>query len=183
MDEAMQRRQVLIVDGYNVIRNNDRYAYLGIDYESGEGWNKAREALINDAAQLAQEHYERCTVVFDAAGNPDSTGTPVRKAGIDVVFSPAGVSADSVIERLAHDARESGFEVVVVSSDFTIQATVFGGGVASLSSLAFTEDSADVEEERRGLARQAASEKRTVADRIDAETRAKLEAMVRGERG
>ena len=31
MDEAMQRRQVLIVDGYNVIRNNDRYAYLGID--------------------------------------------------------------------------------------------------------------------------------------------------------
>ena len=73
----MQRRQVLIVDGYNVIRNNDRYAYLGIDYESGEGWNKAREALINDAAQLAQEHYERCTVVFDAAGNPDSTGRRV----------------------------------------------------------------------------------------------------------
>ena len=45
----MQRRQVLIVDGYNVIRNNDRYAHLGIDYESGEGWNKARETLINDA--------------------------------------------------------------------------------------------------------------------------------------
>ena len=179
----MQRRQVLIVDGYNVIRNNDRYAYLGIDYESGEGWNKAREALINDAAQLAQEHYERCTVVFDAAGNPDSTGTPVRKAGIDVVFSPAGVSADSVIERLAHDARERGFEVVVVSSDFTIQATVFGGGVATLSSLAFTADSADAEEERRGLARRAASEKRTIADRLDTETRAKLEAMVRGERG
>lgn len=66
----MQRRQILIVDGYNVIRNNERYAHLGIDYESGEGWNKARETLINDAAQLAQEHYERCTVVFDAAGNP-----------------------------------------------------------------------------------------------------------------
>ena len=175
----MQRRQVLIVDGYNVIRNNERYAHLGIDYESGEGWNKARERLINDAAQLAQEHYERCTVVFDAAGNPDSTGVPVRKAGIDVIFSPAGVSADSVIERLAHDARENGFEVVVVSSDFTIQATVFGGGVASLSSLAFTADS-DVEDERRALARRAASEKRTIADRLDPETRAKLEAIVRG---
>lgn len=183
MDEAMQRRQVLIVDGYNVIRNNDRYAALGIDYESGEGWNKAREALVNDAAQLAQEYYEHCTVVFDAAGNPDSTGMPVRKAGIDVVFSPAGVSADSVIERLAHDARERGLEVVVVSSDLTIQTTVFGGGVASLSSLAFAADSADIEEERRRLARQSAHEKRTIADRIDPETRAKLEAMVRGERG
>ena len=46
-----------------------------------------------------------------------------------------------------------------------------------------TADSADVEEERRGLARRAASEKRTIADRLDTETRAKLEAMVRGERG
>ncbi len=176
----MQRRQVLIVDGYNVIRNNGRYAHLGVDYESGEGWNRAREALINDAAQLAQEHYERCTVVFDAAGNPESTGTPTRKAGIDVIFSPAGVSADSVIERLAHDAREKGFEVVVVSSDFTIQSTVFGGGVASLSALAFTEDTVVVEDERRDIARRAANEKRTIADRLDIETRAKLEAIVRG---
>ena len=50
----------------------------------------------------------------------------------------------------AHDARERGFEVVVVSSDFTIQATVFGEESRPFLSLAFTADSADVEEERRG---------------------------------
>ncbi len=177
----MQRRQVLIVDGYNVIRNNERYAGLGIDYESGSGWNKAREALINDAAQLAQESYERCAVVFDGAGNPESTGEPTRVAGIDVIFSPAGKTADTVIERIAHDARENGLEVVVVSSDLTIQTTVFGGGVTRMSAAGFCVDSQEVEGERRRLARKAASEKRTIAERIDADTLAKLEAIVRGE--
>ena len=177
----MHRRQYLIVDGYNVIRNNERYADMGIDYEGGAGWNKAREALINDAAQLAQEAYERCTVVFDGAGNPASTGAPRRVAGIDVVFSPSGVSADSVIERLAHDARENGFEVVVVSSDFTIQSTVFGGGVTRMSAAGFCIDTCEVEAERKVIARSASSEKRTIAERIDAETLAKLEAIVRGE--
>ena len=176
----MQRHQVLIVDGYNVIRNNERYAGLGIDYDNS-AWNKAREALINDAAQVAQESYEHCTVVFDGAGNPQSTGEVTREAGIDVIFSPAGVSADSVIERLAHDARERDFEVVVVSSDFTIQTTVFGGGVTRMSAAAFTIDTVAVESERKRLAKQPAATKRTIADRIDPQTRAALEALRDGE--
>lgn len=171
---------MLIVDGYNVIRNNARYAGLGADYESTSLWNKAREMLINDAAQVAQESYERCTVVFDGAGNPQSTGEPQKVAGIDVIFSPTGVSADSVIERLAFDAREKGFEVVVVSSDFAIQSTVFGGGVTRMSSLGFAGDATEIEAERRDLAKSPRTQKRTVADRIDPETRAKLEAIVRG---
>lgn len=177
----MQRRKYLIVDGYNVIRNNERYADMGADYEGGSVWNKAREALINDAAQLAQESYERCTVVFDGAGNPASTGAPVREAGIEVIFSAAGCSADSVIERLAHDARENGYEVVVVSSDLTIQSTVFGGGVTRMSARGFCFESAAIESERKGLAKPAAQARRTIGDMLDDETIAKLKAMASGE--
>ena len=178
MDEAMQRRQVLIVDGYNVIRNNRRYAGLGSDYESGNGWNKARESLINDAAHFAQGSYERCTVVFDGAGNPAYAGEPIREAGIEVVFSPAGVSADTVIEKLAHDARDQGLEVVVVSSDFTIQATVYGGGVTRMSAAGFGIDSEILEQDWRENAKATTRGKNTVADRIDADTLARLNAMV-----
>lgn len=174
----MQRRKALIVDGYNVIRNNERYRGLGPDYEGGNGWNKAREALINDAAYYAQGAYERCTVVFDGAGNPDSAGEPIHEAGIDVVFSPAGVSADSVIEGLAHDAREEGLEVVVVSSDFTIQSTVYGGGVTRMSAAGFGIDSEILEQEWRENAG-TKSGKSTIADRIDGDTLAKLNAMLR----
>lgn len=177
----MQRRQVLIIDGYNVIRNNNRYAGLGADYESSSTWNKAREMLINDAAQVKQEAYEHCTIVFDGAGNPQSTGQPKSVAGIDVIFSPTGVSADSVIERLAYDARERGFEVVVVSSDFAIQSTVFGGGVTRRSSLGFAGDAVEIEAERKSLAKSPRAQKFTIADRLDEETRAKLDAIVRGE--
>ena len=175
----MDRRKVLIVDGYNVIRNNARYASLGPDYND-DAWNKARETLINDAALLANRDYERCTVVFDGAGNVFSEGVPTKVAGIEVVFSPGGVSADSVIEQLAHDARESGFEVVVVSSDFTIQSTVFGGGVTCMSAAAFGSSSVLLEEEWHDAGERArGKDKTTLGDRIDPGTRAKLEALLR----
>lgn len=177
----MDRRKVLIVDGYNVIRNNGRYADLGADYND-DAWNKARETLINDAALFANRDYERCTVVFDGAGNVFSQGVPAKRAGIQVVFSPSGVSADSVIEQLAHDAREEGFEVVVVSSDMTIQSTVFGGGVTRMSASAFSSHSEVLEEEwHDSRERVRSKEKNTVEGRIDPDVAAKLRAMVRGE--
>lgn len=176
----MHRRRVLIVDGYNVIRNNSRYAELGADYEGGAGWNKAREALINDAAYFASSDYEQCTAVFDGAGNPNSSGEATSEAGIRVVFSPSGTSADSVIEKLAHDARDRGLEVVVVSSDFTVQATVFGGGVTRMSAAAFGLGSEQGEEDWREDAVRPSHVKNTVAERIDPDVAEKLRRMVRG---
>ena len=178
---AMDRKTVLIVDGYNVIRNNPRYAGLGPDYDAGSSWNKAREAVINDAALMAKGTFEKCTVVFDGAGNSKSKGKPTRICGIDVIFSPAGVSADTVIERLAHVARESGREVVVVSSDFTIQSTVFGGGVTRMSSTGFSQASEDLESDWRGTSYKVGKQsKNTVASRIDPKVAAKLDAFARG---
>ena len=174
----MKRRKVLIVDGYNVIRNNKRYLVYGEDF-THDAWNQARETLINDAALLANQDYEKCLVVFDGAGNDQSQGEPFAKAGIEVVFSPHGVSADSVIEQRAHDAREKGFEVVVVSSDFTVQSTVFGGGVTRMSASAFGNASELLEEEWRDESDlKARSDKHTVADRVDAATLAKLNALL-----
>ena len=175
----MQRRKVLIVDGYNVIRNNGRYTGLGVDYND-DAWNKAREALINDASFFAKDAYERCTVVFDGAGNPNSNGKPTRTAGIDVIFSATGMSADSVIERLAHDAREEGYEVVVVSSDFTIQSTVFGGGVSRMSSGSFGSINETNEEEWRERT-VSPKVKNTLSERIDPDVAEKLRRMVRGD--
>lgn len=178
---AMDRKTVLVVDGYNVIRNNPRYAHLGADYEASSAWNKAREAVINDAALMSKGTYDHCTVVFDGAGNSKSKGKPMRVCGIDVVFSPAGVTADTVIERLAHDAREAGKEVVVVSSDFTIQSTVFGGGVTRMSSSGFSSASEVLEEEWHEEGYKAGSVmKNTIGGRIDPKIAERLNAFVRG---
>ena len=177
----MQRHRILIVDGYNVIRNNSRYTRHGADYEGGAGWNKAREALINDASYFAAGDFERCTVVFDGAGNPGSKGAPLHEAGVEVVFSAAGTSADSVIEKRAHDARESGFEVVVVSSDSTIQSTVFGGGVTRMSAASFGLASDASEDSWHEDAKRPANVKNTVADRTPADVLEKLQRLRDGQ--
>ncbi len=175
----MPRRQILIVDGYNVIRNNERYTALGEDFGS-EVWNKARQTLVNDAAYYAQGTYERCTVVFDGAGNPFSQGKPRHVAGVDVIFSPAGVSADTVIEKLAHEARDNGYEAVVVSSDLTIQSTVFGNGVSRMSANNFGGASQAMERDWREQSH-GAPEKMTLADRLDPKTAEKLRRMLHPE--
>ena len=182
MDAAMSlahtsRHQILIVDGYNVIRNNKRYDGLGPDYDGSQAWNKARDTLVNDAALFAGKDFDKCIVVFDGAGNAQSTGRPKKQAGIEVIFSPAGVSADSVIEKLAHDAREKDFEVVVVSSDFTIQSTVFGGGVTRMSAAGFASAGSELEDAWKDEKNKPVT-KNTIAARLDSETRAKLEAML-----
>ena len=62
-----QRRELLVVDGYNVIRATERYAHL-IDEGDADPYLRAREALLADVAAFAQGSYDP-VVVFDGAGN------------------------------------------------------------------------------------------------------------------
>lgn len=133
---AVVRGKALIVDGYNVLRSGSRYkALAGEDY-TDDAFNRKREALLNDVATFAGNEYE-ATVVFDGGDNVYSEGLEERYGGVTVVFSPAGSSADKVIERLAKGARDRDREALVVSSDAVIQETVFAGGVARMSAEGF----------------------------------------------
>ena len=82
-----------------------------------------------------------------------------------------------MIEKLAYEGRENGFEVLVVTSDATIQDTVFGLGVDRMSAEGFSievdryyHDAVLDEQPRVAI-------KRTVAERIDSDTLAKLKAL------
>ena len=119
------KRELLVVDGYNVIFKGERYTSLMDESDTADPFEAARERLVSDVAAYAQGRYE-AVVVFDAAGNvsPDRPNLP--KAGVRVVFSETGESADSVIERLVTTARRQPREVTVITSDKTIRATVGG---------------------------------------------------------
>ena len=93
------------------------------------------------------------------------------------MFSPAGQSADKVIEKLAHDARERQVETLVVSSDATIQDTVFGFGVDRMSAEGFCRELGAYYEDARLDDTPKVSRKNTVADRIPADVLAKLTRM------
>jgi len=125
----------IIIDGYNVIRQTAPYHELS---ERGD-IDHARDVLIGDIAALASRD-TNVTVVFDGTNNPASTGEPTTQAGVVVVFSPHGRTADSVIEKLSHEARSRGDSVEVITSDATIQWTVMSGSVMRKSSREFGEE-------------------------------------------
>lgn len=173
---AMNRKRALIVDGYNVLRSGSRYRHLtGPDY-TDDSFNTARETLINDVIAFAGREY-RATIVFDGGHNAYSTGEAQSVGGVDIIFSPEGSTADKVIEKLAHEAREHEIETLVVSSDATIQDTVFGGGVDRMSADGFSRELAMLAAETRLDDSPKVAEKNTVAGRVDEDTLAKLKAL------
>ena len=171
-----ERKKLLIVDGYNVLRSGTRYRDIaGPDY-TDDAFNKAREALINDVVSYAGRDCS-AIIVFDGGGNALSTGKDQTVAGIRIMFSPAGSTADKVIEKLAHDARERMIETLVVTSDATIQNTVFGDGIDRMSAAGFCHEIGAYYADVRLDETPKVAKKNTIAARVDSETLAKLIAL------
>lgn len=173
---ASKRKKLLIIDGYNVLRSGSRYkAIAGPDY-TDDAFNRARETLINDTVNFAGREWSSI-IVFDGGKNRYSQGDLETVGGVRIMFSPSGQSADKVIEKLAHDARARGLETLVVTSDATVQDTVFGGGVDRMSANDFSWEINSLHAEARRDASPQVSQKNTMAERLSPEMRAKLETL------
>lgn len=176
---ARGQKELLVVDGYNVIHADPRYERLIFDRSddpySRDVYDAARTSLIADVAAFAQGRYEP-VIVFDGAGNVNPDRPNLPQAGVRIEFSPTGVSADTVIQRLCTDAREHGRSCSVVTSDGTIQATVMGKGVTRISARMFAGEvkqvDADVAE-----AEAAPDIKLTLGSRLGGDSLSKLAAL------
>jgi predicted RNA-binding protein with PIN domain len=133
-----------------------------------DGYNVLHSAAIEDRRELVDllasfvaVRGARGVVVFDGVG------TDERHGALEVRFAP---HADAVLERLAAEYRERE-RVCLVSSDAAVRGTS-GQEVAKLSSREFASTLAAVEHREDRPSR--------VADRVDEETRARLEELRRG---
>lgn len=176
---ASGQRELLVVDGYNVIHASPRYERLVFDRSddpySNDVHDRARTALIADVAAFAQRRYDP-VIVFDGAGNVSADRPNLPQAGVRIEFSPTGVSADTVVQRLCTEARESGRACTVVTSDGTIQATVMGKGVTRISARMFVEEMRQVDTDV-AEAEAAPDIKMTLGGRLSPEALAKLAAL------
>ena len=179
MPRAAAQRELLVVDGYNVIYKSERYLARMDETADGDPFEQARDLLVADVAAYAKGRYEP-VIVFDAAGNVSPERPDLSKAGVRLVFSPAGESADTVIERLVTEARLAPQAVTVVTSDNTIRATVGGIPVTRVSSdvLVTNMDALDVEYRQANAERQ--TQHMRLEDRIDPAAREKLWRLLRG---
>lgn len=119
----------VIVDGYNVIKNNEMYRSA----QKG-GLEHARALLIQHLRYRFRDGTETVIVVFDGDGEREQAS---HVNHIRVIFSQRGESADSVIARLAAEARRAGHSVEMYSSDAEVQTKVVlqGGSAYSTGQL------------------------------------------------
>ena len=89
----------------------------------------------------------------------------------------AGQSADKVIEKLAREARSKYKDITVVSSDAAIQETVFADNVSRMSANDFSWEVNHSNEQLASEISHQTKTKNTVMDRINGDTRQKLQAL------
>ena len=121
------------------------------------------DQLVDQLASFVALQGARGVVVFDGVGQD------VIRGPLEVRYAP---DADTLIERLAAEQRDRA-SVCLVSSDLMIRETS-GREVRKLSSKTFLRDLGEAprEQQRPGH----------LADRLDDETRARLERLRRGEK-
>ena len=121
-----------------------------------------RDELVDELASFVAVHGARGVVVFDGVGEDRDVGS------LSVRFAP---HADSMLERLAAESRTRE-AVLLVTSDAAVRGTS-GQEVRKRSSASFLAELTAVSHREDAPSR--------LGDRIDPDTRARLERLRRGE--
>lgn len=119
----------IIIDGYNLIRRSRFLSSAeAIDLEHG------RLALLKKLAAYRQMKHHAITVVFDASETLNLSVEEDRYAGIRILYSEGGQTADAVIIDLARKLKN---QAIVVSSDNEILRAAQSAGCAILQAEEF----------------------------------------------
>lgn len=119
----------IIIDGYNFIRQSMSPRLLNT-----RDLQQEREILIDILAAYKSRKPHAVTVVFDGTRAPADLARKDRVRGIEIVFSAAGQTADTVIKQLAAREKE---KALVVSSDREISDFVSARGAVVIDCATF----------------------------------------------
>lgn len=115
----------LIVDGHSVI-----FAWPELRALHARRTALARDALVKALTEYQDASGVRVVVVFDSKGV--SANEQSAPGGIQVFYSAAGQTADSIIERLAAKYAQAR-DLTVATSDLLEQQTVAAFGALTIS--------------------------------------------------
>ena len=122
------KKQLLIVDGYNMIGAWPELTAL----KNQDRLEEAREALLFRLSNFAKYQGLETIVVFDAQFVPGITHS-YKKYQLTVVFTKEDETADSYIERIAGELNDRLTQVTVATSDLAEQWTIFSQGALRTS--------------------------------------------------
>lgn len=172
---SVKKRELLLVDGYNIIGAWPHLRKLReIDFD------KARNDLIEAMAEYQAVTGREVTIVFDAhmRYGRESKATQSRVA---IIYTKENETADEWIERRAHELVDNRLVTLfVATNDFTEQWVIFGQGALRVPATELLKDWKHAQlliEQERSALKQDRSNRKTID--LTPEVRARLEEMRR----
>ena len=129
-----QKRDYIIVDGYNLI-----FAWDELKALAKERLDLARGRLMDMLSNYAGFTKAKLVLVFDGYRNPGSTGSKTDYHNIHVAYTKDGETADAYIERLLDEIGKN-YSVRVITSDNLIRVSAMRSGVLRTSSGEFSKE-------------------------------------------
>ena len=117
------KRKKILVDGYNFLFAKEEWKALAqTDLMAG------REQILPLLSEYAAYHDVDLYLIFDAYRVKSNPGKTLQlDPRMQVIFTKEGESADFALSKMANDFSQSGYPVVVVSSDQAVQIQGFSG--------------------------------------------------------
>jgi predicted RNA-binding protein with PIN domain len=189
---------VFLIDGYNLLHQMVGHRQLqgggefrghqgrtrnadATSVEAGSAFGRgdldleeARKRMVDRVASYMGRSSDRAIIVFDSHTQMLQKQESAT-ANVEVYFGSFSHSADSIIEREAF-AASAGENVVVVTSDYQLQKTIFRANVIRRSSRQFV---SDLQEETRRIAisQNCTTMSHRIEDRVDPGTADKLKRL------
>jgi predicted RNA-binding protein with PIN domain len=162
----------LFIDGYNIIG-----AWPELVELREENLEEARRCLIEIISEYAVASGYCTTVIFDGWKVKGNRGSVVDNPFIDIIFTPEGMTADMVIERLV--ARLPKYQkIYVATSDRLEQETILAQGGLRISAMELHRMVfAQKDDSRRRMAETRKS-RNTLDGHLNDEVRRRLEEMI-----
>lgn len=128
---AINKKEYIIVDGYNVI-----FAWSALKELARDNMELARGRLMDALSNYCGFTRAELVLVFDAYRTPGNPGSKTDYHNIHVAYTKDGETADAYIERIANDIGKN-YSVRVISSDNLIRLSALRSGVLRTSSKEF----------------------------------------------
>ena len=143
---------VYLIDGYNVLHALRAAEGRPVPERLQEGQlEDERHHLVDRISSYMGGTNDRAIVVFDSQKASMQRAQSAAR-NVEVYFASFSRNADSIIEREAYAMRTAG-TIVVVTSDYGLQKTVFLPNVTRRSSRQFVQDFCKSTQQRLQIAR------------------------------
>ncbi len=128
------KRQMLIIDGYNIIYSSDALREIA-DYSL----EKARQTLMDILSNYVSYTKTELVLVFDAYLVKDGTGSDFMHDGYRVVYTKEDQTADTFIEIMMRELGPD-YNIKVVTGDGLMQFSALRSGILRMTAKEFWDD-------------------------------------------